>query len=87
MVFRLVAHIDATVLVYLVGVCGKLGIHGEGVALGEFEADARVKVAPRAGLGSHVVGHGGTNLVDETYLLERVVACSHLHLQVVANVH
>ena len=84
----MVAHIDVAVLVELVGIGGEDSRHGEGVALGELEADVHVEVAPRLRLGCHVIAHGHTQLVDETYLLlsRRVSVGPQLHLEVVGDV-
>ena len=83
-----VADIDASVLVELIGVGGKDGVQREGVALGELDAQACVEVAPGLPLGCHVVAERESKLVDETdFLLARGVAAgAYLHLDVVGEV-
>ena len=72
-----------------VGVGGEGGVEVEGVALGELQSEARTEVAPGSRLGGEVVGHGGTEFVDDADFLEAcgVVVAFDFHLDVVGDVH
>ena len=84
----MVADNDIAVLVELVGVSGEDGVRGEGVALGEFEAESHVEVTPRFLLGRQVVAHGHAQFVDEADFLFAggVAGGTPFHLQIVGNV-
>ena len=60
-----VAHDDVALVVELIGVGGPLCGEGEGVALGEAQAEVGAEVGPGAHLRGEVVGEGGRELVDE----------------------
>ena len=84
-----VTHSGPAVLVQFVGVGGKGGVHVEGVALGDFKAQAGVQVAPGAYVGCHIVRHAGTQFVYQTDFLvaATVFVRTHLHFQVVGDIH
>ena len=84
----MVAYNDVAVLVELVSISSKHGIHGEGITLGKFETEAHIKVTPRLSLGCHVVTHRKTELINKAYFLHsrRILVRPNLHFQVVRKV-
>ena len=75
----MVANDDVVVLVKLVGIGGKDGVHGVGARLAEFDAKASIEVAPWFALGCHIVGKRGSEFVDYADLLERIVTRAPFH--------
>ena len=84
---RALAFHHLAALVELVGVGGETGREVERLALGQFQSQGDVHVAPGLFLGRQVVGHAYAELVDEAQFLHagRVFVGLHLHLQVVGE--
>ena len=82
-----VAHDDVALVVELIGVGGPLCGEGEGVALGEAQAEVGGEVGPGADFGGEVVGEGGRKFVDERDFAEArgVGVRLDFHLQVVGD--
>ena len=82
-----VAHDDVALVVELIGVGGPLCGEGEGVALGEAQAEVGAEVGPGAHLRGEVVGEGGRELVDERdFAVARGVGVRFdLHLEIVRH--
>ena len=86
---RVVADVGIAVFVQLISVGGEDGRHGEGVALGQLQTQARGQIAPGALLRRHIIREGGAQFVDERDFAEarRVAVGTDLHLYVVGDVH
>ena len=83
--FRSVGSDDTAVFVEGVSIGGKHCRHGERVVLRQFQADARVEVAPGARFCCHVIGERAIELVDDAdfSFASCVAVALHLHFHVV----
>ena len=86
--FGMVADIRFAVGIELVSIGGKLRIHGEGIVLPPLQTQAHAEVAPAMIVGSGIVGHTRSQLINDAYLPEArgVLVTLDLHLDVVAHV-
>ena len=85
----MVAYIHSAVLVLLIGIGGKDGVHRVCIFLGKLDARSQIQVAPGAALGCHVVAKRASQLIDEA---DFAISCgvlvgANLHLDVVGHVH
>ena len=83
----MVAYIYIALVVQLVGIGGKHGVHVEGIVLPPLQSEIDVHIAPRANLGCSIVAHVDVERIDDTDFLVsgRVLVALHLHLDVVAQ--
>ena len=75
------------VLVQLIGIGSKDGIHVERITLGYLQSQSGAQVTPWSDIRCHVIRHTRTQLVNQTDFLGRVVVYPHLHLHVVGYIH
>ena len=53
-----------------VGIGGKHGIHAESITLGQLDTQRGIQITPRTLLGSKVIAHRSTQLVNQANLLK-----------------